>query len=60
MEGPQGIWYKGPQRYSTTVRPPNFWELLCGITLEDKIMAAVEEKRQVAQEENARYSDSTS
>ncbi len=54
VDGPRGVWYKAPQRYSTTVTPPNFWQRLQGITLEKKILAAVEEKRQVAAEENAR------
>lgn len=54
VDGPRGVWYKGPQRYSTMVYSPNFWERLQGITLEQKILTAVEEKRLVAREENAR------
>lgn len=54
IKGPRGVWYKGPERYSSLVRPPNLLERLRGITLESKIMQAVEEKRLVAQEENAR------
>lgn len=54
VDGPQGIWYKGPERYCSVIQPPSFWERMRGITLEQKIMAAVQEKRLVAQEENAR------
>ncbi|NLJ74977.1 MAG: hypothetical protein GX331_08315 [Firmicutes bacterium] len=60
VDGPKGTWYKGPQRYCSTIYPPNIIERLRGITLEQKIMAAVEEKRRVAQEENALINDSTS
>ena len=59
VDGPKGTWYKGPQRYSSTIYPPNLIERLRGITLEQKIMAAVEEKRRVAEEENALFNDST-
>ncbi len=54
VDGPRGVWYKAPQRYCSVLYPPNFWERLMGITLEQKIMQAVKEKRLVAQEENAR------
>ncbi len=59
VDGPQGVWYKAPQRYSTTIYPPTFWERLRGLSLEQKIMAEVQKKRRVAQEENAHLSDST-
>lgn len=58
VDGPQGVWYKGPDRYSTTIYPPNFWERLRGLTLEKKIMFQVEQKRLVAQEENVRLAES--
>jgi len=54
VNGPKGTWYKGPERYSTLVRRPNFLERIRGITLESKILEAVEEKRRVAEEENRR------
>ena len=52
VDGPQGVWYKAPQRYSSVIYPPKFWERITGVTLESKIMTAVHEKRLVAQEEN--------
>lgn len=55
VNGPQGVWYKAPERYSSLIRPPTLWERIRGITLESKIMEAVAEKRLVAQEENARF-----
>lgn len=58
IDGPRGVWYKAPQRYCATLYPPNLWERIRGITLEQKILAAVEDKRLVAQEENARLSES--
>ncbi len=54
INGPRGVWYKAPERYSSLIRLPTLWERVRGITLERKIMEAVEEKRRVAQEENAR------
>lgn len=60
VNGPGGTWYKGPERYSTTVRAPRFFQRLRGVTFEDKIMTAVKEKRLVAQEENARLRISSS
>ena len=59
IDGPQGVWYKAPQRYSSSIYPPKFWERLRGITLESKIMKEVHEKRLVAQEEHARLLNST-
>lgn len=53
IQGEKGTWYKGPRRFSTTVRPPTFFERLKGITFEDKIMEEVEKKRQVVREELA-------
>lgn len=57
VDGPKGVWYKGPDRYSTTLHPPRLFERLSGLTLEDKIMAEVQKKRLVAQEENARLKE---
>ena len=54
VDGTKGVWYKAADRYSTTIHPPGFLERLAGITLEEKIMAEVNKKRLVAQEENAR------
>lgn len=54
VDGPQTAWYNAPERYCSVIRPPKFWERLKGVTLESKIMAAVQEKRKVAEEENAR------
>ena len=52
VEGERGTWYKGPDRYSTTVYPPRLLERWRGVTFEEKIMAEVERKPSVAQEEN--------
>jgi hypothetical protein len=57
VDGPKGVWYKAPERYCSTIYPPNLWERIKGITLETKIMAAVRQKRLVAQEENARLKE---
>lgn len=57
VDGPRGVWYKAPQRYCSILYPPNLWERIRGITLENKIMKAVEDKRIVAQEENARLNE---
>ncbi len=54
VEGEKGTWYKGPDRYSTTVYPPSRLERWKGVNFEDKIMAEVARKRQVAAEENQR------
>lgn len=54
VDSPDAAWYKAPERYCSVIRPPRFWERLMGVTLESKIMAAVNEKRLVAHEENAR------
>ena len=54
VDGPHAAWYQAPERYCSIIRPPRFWERLRGVTLESKIMSAVQEKRRVAQEENAR------
>lgn len=58
VDGPRGVWYKAPQRYCSILYPPNLWERIRGITLEKKILRAVEDKRLVAQEENARLRES--
>lgn len=60
IDGPKGVWYKAPERYCSVIYPPNLWERLRGMTLEKKIMAAVEEKRLVAKEENDRLRRTTS
>lgn len=52
VKGPKGVWYKGPVRYSVNIYPPNFFERIRGITLENKIMNEVNKKRIVVQEEN--------
>jgi hypothetical protein len=57
VDGPKGVWYKAPDRYSTTLHPPRLLERLSGITLEQKIMAEVQRKRLVAQAENARLKE---
>lgn len=57
IDGPKGVWYKAPVRYVKTLHPPRFLERMTGVTLEDKIMAEVEKKRLVAQEENARLKE---
>ncbi|MCK9525411.1 MAG: hypothetical protein M0R49_05740 [Limnochordia bacterium] len=57
VDGPKGVWYKAPDRYSTTLQPPRLLERLSGITLEQKIMAEVQRKRLVAQAENARLKE---
>ena len=57
VDGPKGVWYKASDRYSTTLYPPGFFQRLSGITLENKIMAEVQKKRLVAQEENARLKE---
>ena len=54
VDGPHAAWYQAPERYCSIIRPPRVWERLRGVTLESKIMSAVQEKRRVAQEENAR------
>lgn len=54
VEGPKGVWYKGPDRYSVNIYPPNLLERIRGITLERKIMNEVYKKRIVVQEENAK------
>ncbi|NMB02246.1 MAG: hypothetical protein GX971_12140 [Firmicutes bacterium] len=54
VDGPQGVWYKAPKRYSSVIHPPKLWERIKGVTLESKIMEAVQEKRLVAQEENSK------
>ncbi|HHY14647.1 MAG TPA: hypothetical protein GX521_01085 [Firmicutes bacterium] len=54
INGPRGVWYRAPERYSSLVRPPTLWERIRGLTLESKIIEAVKEKRLVAREENAR------
>lgn len=53
VAGEKGTWYKGPERYSSVVHPPNFFERLRGISFKDKLMAEIEKKRLVAAEENA-------
>jgi len=58
VDSPNTPLYKASGRYSTIVKPPSFWERLRGISFEDKIMAAVAEKRQVAAEENRMISTS--
>lgn len=58
IDGPQGVWYKAPERYCSVLYPPKFWERLRGVTLEQKIMKAVQDKRLVAQEENALLNES--
>mgnify|MGYP000853803228 FL=1 len=57
VDGPKGVWYKAPERYSSTLHPPGFLERMAGGTLEEKIMAEVEKKRLVAREENARLAE---
>ncbi len=54
VDGPKGVWYKGPNRYSTTIYPPKLWERLRGITLESKIRDEIDRKRLVAQDENSK------
>lgn len=52
IDSPNAPLYKAPERYSSIIKPPSFFEKLRGITFEDKVMAAVAHKRQVAAEEN--------
>ena len=53
IDSPNKATYKAPDRYCTVIKPPTLWRS-CGITFEDKLMAAVDEKRRVAAEENSR------
>ena len=55
VKGAQGIWYKGPVRYSVSVYPPTFFEKWRGITFEQKIMWEVEKKRAVVLEESSSH-----
>ncbi|HHT73887.1 MAG TPA: hypothetical protein GX008_09265 [Firmicutes bacterium] len=52
IDSPNKPLYKAPERYSTVVKPPTFFEKLKGLTFEDKVLAAVADKRRVAAEEN--------
>ncbi len=58
VDSPNKATYKAPERYCTVIKPPTIFEKLRGITFEDKLMAAVEEKRRVAAEENSRSTSS--
>lgn len=60
VDGPKGVWYKAPERYCSTIFAPNFLERIKGITFESKIMDAVQRKRLVAQDENARLKGTSS
>lgn len=52
IKGEKGVWYNGPKRYCATIMPPTIFEKLRRISFEEKIMAEVALKRQVAAEEN--------
>lgn len=53
IEGEKCSRYQAPNRLSTYVHPPSWWERLRGITFEGKLLAEVERKRAVAASENA-------
>jgi hypothetical protein len=52
IDSPKCSHYHATKRLVSIVRPPSFIEKLKGITFKDKLMAEVEAKRLIAQEEN--------
>ncbi len=52
IEGANCSWYKPPKEIATEILPPSFWERLRGISFEDKLKAAVEDKRAYAAKRN--------
>lgn len=55
IDDPKCSWYKPGSRFSTEVKRVSTWEKLRGITFDDKLRQAVEEKRAVAREENEKW-----
>lgn len=52
INGEKCTWYKPGPEISVDVRPPRWLERLRGISFDDKLREAVEEKRRLARERN--------
>lgn len=48
INDPKCVWYQAPAELSVEVRPPSLLERIRGITFADKLLAEVEQKREVA------------